>query len=39
MKQNKNFKRFLLRGIEKVAVEIGLVAMAHNLSKWATISE
>jgi transposase len=38
MKQNKNFKRFLLRGIEKVAVEIGLVAMAHNLSKWATIS-
>jgi len=38
MKQNKNFKRFLLRGIEKVAVEIGLVAMAHNLSKWVTIS-
>ena len=38
MKQNKNFKRFLLRGIEKVTVEIGLVAMAHNLSKWAIIS-
>lgn len=37
IKQNKNFKRFLLRGIEKVAVEIGMIAMAHNLSKWATI--
>jgi transposase len=35
IKQNKNFKRFLLRGIEKVKVEIGLIAMAHNLSKWA----
>lgn len=38
IKQNKNFKRFLLRGIEKVTVEIGLVAMAHNLSKWAAVS-
>jgi len=38
VKHNKNFKRFLLRGIEKVTVEIGLVTMAHNLSKWATIS-
>lgn len=38
IKQNKNFKRFLLRGIEKVGVEIGLVALAHNLSKWATVS-
>jgi hypothetical protein len=38
MKQNKKFKQFLLRGIEKVTVEIGLVAMAHNLSKWAAIS-
>jgi transposase len=35
IKQNKNFKRFLLRGIEKVKVEIGLIALAHNLSKWA----
>ncbi len=37
MKQNKNFRRFLLRGLEKVSVEIGLVAMAHNLSKWAAL--
>jgi transposase len=35
MKQNKNFRRFLLRGLEKVSVEIGLFAIAHNLSKWA----
>lgn len=33
MKQNKGFKRFLLRGLEKVAIEIGLVALAHNLKK------
>ncbi|WP_308993555.1 transposase [Mariniflexile litorale] len=33
IKQKKNFKRFMLRGIDKVNVnvEIGLIAMAHNL--------
>lgn len=35
IKQNMNFKRFLLRGIEKVNVEIGLIAMAHNLKKFS----
>jgi len=35
IKQNKNFKRFLLRGIKKVEVEIGLIALAHNLAKKA----
>jgi len=37
IKQNMNFKRFMLRGIEKVETEIGLIAMAHNLKKvkWA----
>lgn len=35
IKQNKNFKRFLLRGIEKVEIEIGLIALAHNLAKKA----
>jgi len=35
IKQNKNFKRFLLRGIEKVEIEIGLIALAHNLAKRA----
>lgn len=33
IKQNMNFKRFLLRGMDKVETEIGLIAMAHNLKK------
>ena len=33
IKQNMNFKRFFLRGIDKVETEIGLIAMAHNLKK------
>lgn len=36
MKQNKNFKRFNLRGLKKAEVEIGLVALAHNLAKMAS---
>lgn len=36
LKQNKGFRRFLLRGIEKVGIEFGLLAMAHNLSKMAS---
>lgn len=35
LKQNKNFKRFMLRGIEKVEIETGLIALAHNLKKIA----
>jgi transposase len=35
IKQNKKFKRFLLRGLEKVKTEFGLVAIAHNLGKLA----
>ncbi len=35
IKQNKNFKRFYLRGIEKVKTEFGLIAIAHNLGKWS----
>ncbi|WP_418791688.1 IS1182 family transposase [Phosphitispora sp. TUW77] len=31
------FKRFLLRGLEKVKIEWGLLCMAHNISKMATI--
>jgi len=34
IKQNMGFKRFMLRGIEKVTTEIGLIAMAHNLKKF-----
>lgn len=35
IKQNKGFKRFMLRGIEKVEIESGLLAIAHNLTKKA----
>ncbi|MBC8757725.1 IS1182 family transposase [Kordia sp. YSTF-M3] len=35
IKQNMNFKRFMLKGIDKVKVEIGLIAMAHNLKKYS----
>lgn len=37
IKQNKKFKRFLLRGMEKVKTEIGLVAIAHNLMKFSLV--
>lgn len=35
IKQNLKFQRFNLRGIEKVKLEFGLVAMGHNLRKLA----
>ena len=35
LKQNKGFKRFMLRGLEKVEIETGLMALAHNLAKVA----
>ena len=37
IKNNKKFKRFLLRGKEKVEIEIGLVSIAHNIAKLARI--
>lgn len=33
IKYNHQFRRFMLRGLEKVNVETGLVALAHNLRK------
>ena len=33
IKQNKGYKRFMLRGKQKVEIETGLIAIAHNLSK------
>lgn len=33
LKQNKSFRRFNLRGLEKVNIEIGLLAIAHNLQR------
>jgi transposase len=35
IKQNKGYKRFLLRGKEKVEIEAGLLSIAHNLKKWS----
>ncbi|WP_026814977.1 transposase, partial [Arenibacter certesii] len=33
IKHNMDFRRFMLRGLDKVETEIGLIAMAHNLKK------
>ena len=35
IKCNKNFKRFLLKGIDKTEIEWGLLCIAHNLKKFA----
>jgi len=35
IKSNKNFKRFLLKGIVKTEIEWGLLCIAHNLKKMA----
>lgn len=38
IKHNMQFKRFLLRGIRKVGVEFGIIAIAHNIKKrWAAV--
>ncbi len=33
IKGNRSFRRFLLRGLDKVHTEFGIVALAHNLLK------
>ena len=35
IKNNHGFRRFMLRGLEKVEIEAGLLALAHNLTKLA----
>lgn len=35
IKHNKGFRRFWLRGIDKVSIEFGLMALAHNIKKMA----
>ena len=35
LKHNKNFKRFMLKGLDKVEIETGLLVLAHNLAKMA----
>jgi len=33
IKANRQFRRFLLRGLDKVTIEFGLIALAHNFMK------
>ncbi|MFE6079020.1 transposase [Paenibacillus sp. NPDC057886] len=35
LKNNRGFRRFLLRGMEKVTLEVGWLSLAHNLLKHA----
>ncbi|MEW9702983.1 IS1182 family transposase [Paenibacillus sp. SI8] len=37
MKNNRGFKRFLLRGLPKVSLEVGWLSLAHNLLKKAAV--
>jgi len=37
LKNNRGFKRFLLRGLPKVSLEVGWLSLAHNLLKKAAI--
>jgi hypothetical protein len=39
IKQNRGFRRFLLKGIEKVNIEFGLVALAHNIMKLCSLMD
>src|SRR5512133_105830 len=38
IKGNRNYRKFLLRGLEKVETEVGLLALSHNLSKIAVMN-
>ncbi|MBL7025767.1 MAG: transposase [Candidatus Marinimicrobia bacterium] len=39
IKANHQFRRFFLRGLDRVSIEFGLIAIAHNLMKiWQKIS-
>jgi hypothetical protein len=33
LKWNRKFNRFLLKGLDKVGCEFGILALAHNLKK------
>lgn len=35
IKGNRNYRKFLLKGLDKVEIEAGLLSMAHNLGKLA----
>jgi hypothetical protein len=38
IKHNMGFRRFLLRGLEKVNIEMGLISIAHNLKKMSIVN-
>jgi transposase len=37
IKYNRDFRRFMLRGLQKVRTELGLLALAHNFIKLAAV--
>jgi transposase len=37
LKSNNKFNRFTLRGLDKVNIEFGLMALGHNFRKWAKL--
>ncbi|WP_143812496.1 IS1182 family transposase, partial [Paenibacillus sp. VTT E-133291] len=39
LKNNRGFRRFLLRGMEKVTLEVGWLSLAHNLLKQAAMEQ
>ena len=39
LKSNRGFRRFLLRGLPKVSLEVGWLSLAHNLLKMAVIQQ
>lgn len=39
IKSNRSFRRFLLRGLPKVNIEVGLVSLAHNMLKKVAVNE
>ncbi|MBO9599612.1 MAG: transposase, partial [Cohnella sp.] len=39
VKNNRGFRRFLLRGLPKVSLEVGWISLAHNLLKKAAIDQ
>lgn len=39
IKNNRGFRRFLLRGLRKVSLEVGSLSLAYNLLKKAVIDQ
>ncbi|MFE4713505.1 transposase [Paenibacillus sp. NPDC056722] len=39
LKNNRGFRRFLLRGIEKVTPPVGWLSLAHNVLKQAAVDQ